>query len=92
MKNTTYKSNKIIDLTKGENFMSELMKMMNLKQKLYYINVFEGKHILMQIEVENGEPIEIIDFSGKAAPYIVGYLKRSLEETVLEVEVKGAIA
>lgn len=89
----TYQAPKIIDLTKNENFMEELSRFLNLKERFYYVNVFEGRHSLMQIEVTNGVPTKIIDFSGRRAPFIMSYLDKSMKSNtaILEVEVKGAI-
>ena len=91
--NKIYKASKTIDLTKGENFMDELRKMIHLKEEFYYVNIFEGKHALMQFEVTDGEFTEVVDFSGMTIPYIMSHLSKStyLNSTILEVEVKGAL-
>lgn len=92
-KTLTYQLSKTIDVTKTGNFLEELSKHLKLKEEFYYVNVFEGPHSLMQLEVTNGKFTKTIDFSGRRVPFIMSHLYKALEskEAILEVEVKGAI-
>lgn len=90
----TYQIPNVIELTERANFMKELAKNLKLKEKFYYVNVFEANHPLLQIEVTNGKITRITDFSGKSAPFIMSYFNKALDSktAILEVEVKGAIS
>ncbi|GAQ18694.1 3-hydroxyacyl-CoA dehydrogenase [Oceanobacillus picturae] len=95
MKNETltYQLPRTIVITKSGGLLEELSKHLHLKEEFYYVNVFEGPHSLMQLEVTNGSFTKIVNFSGKRATFILSHLYKALgsKTAILEVEVKGAI-